>query len=192
MNDSNQDGYREEHSLNPRHEDLVVRMLNLLIRLAVRVLAVLMAVLILLGVGDVVWVLYQKLLEPPLYLLSINDILATFGAFLAVLIAIEIFTNITMYLSDRVIHVKIVIATALMAVARKVIVFDFDNLGWEYVAATGLVVLGLGVTYWLVARHEDRVSRPSLIERLTARGSKVNEDEGAPAPVRASVVKETA
>ena len=161
MNDVDPSHRAEEQSLDPEHDDAVVRAMNRITLFAVRVLAVLMTVLIVLGVADVVWVLYQKLMEPPLYLLSINDILATFGAFLAVLIAIEIFTNITMYLSDRVIHVKIVIATALMAVARKVIVFDYDVLGWEYVLATGLVVLGLGVTYWLVANHEDGLSRPN-------------------------------
>ena len=47
--------------------------------------------------------------------------LATFGAFMAVLIAIEILINITIYLRDDVIHVKIVMATALMAIARKVL-----------------------------------------------------------------------
>ena len=148
----------EQHSLDVKHEDLVARLLHRVIRGAVRVLAVLMAMLILLGVADVVWVLYQKLMAPPMYLLSISDILATFGAFLAVLIAIEIFTNITLYLSDNVIHVKIVIATALMAVARKVIVFDFGELEWEYVLATGIVVLALGITYWMISQPEAKTS----------------------------------
>ena len=154
----------DKHSLDVNHEDIVVRTLHRVIRGAVRVLAVLMAGLILLGVADVVWVLYQKLLAPPVYLLSINDILATFGAFLAVLIAIEIFSNITLYLSENVIHVKIVMATALMAVARKVIIFDYDELGWEYVLATGVVVLALGVTYWMISRvdpHKTKGDRSS-------------------------------
>jgi len=79
------------------------------------------------GIGDVVFVLYQRLMEPPIYLLSISDILATFGAFLAVLIAIEIFTNITLYIRNDVLPVELVVATALMAICRKVIIFDFKN-----------------------------------------------------------------
>lgn len=66
-------------------------------------------------------------MTPPFMMLTINDILATFGAFMAVLIAIEIFINITIYLRDDVIHVKIVMATALMAIARKVIILDFEK-----------------------------------------------------------------
>jgi uncharacterized membrane protein (DUF373 family) len=93
------------------------------------------------------------MVEPPFLLLRISDILATFGSFLAVLIAIEIFINITLYLKADVIPVRLVIATALMAIARKVIIFDYDELEANYVYATAAVVLALGVTYWLITRR---------------------------------------
>ena len=53
--------------------------------------------------------------QPPDYTLTITDMLTTFGAFMAVLIAIEIFINTTVYLREDVILVKMVMATALMA-----------------------------------------------------------------------------
>jgi uncharacterized membrane protein (DUF373 family) len=46
--------------------------------------------------------------------------------------------------------VKLVVATALMAIARKVIIFDFAKIEPMYVLATGAVVLALGVVYWLM------------------------------------------
>jgi len=134
------------------HEDRVIHFCHKIIRQAVRISAALMVLVILWGILDVVWVLYQKLREPPWFLLNINDIYATFGAFLAVLIAIEIFLNITLYLRDDIIHVKLVVATALMAIARKVIVFDFNILDPAYVYASAAVVLALGIAYWLVSR----------------------------------------
>jgi uncharacterized membrane protein (DUF373 family) len=88
--------------------------------------------------------------EPPYFHLSINEILETFGAFLAVLIAIEIFLNITLYIRSDVIPVKLVVATALMAISRKVIVFDYHHLDPAYVYSSALVVLALGITYWLL------------------------------------------
>ncbi|MCL4692413.1 MAG: phosphate-starvation-inducible PsiE family protein [Candidatus Hydrogenedentes bacterium] len=115
-----------------------------------------MTAVIVWGVVDVVYVLYERLLEPPFLLLNINDILATFGAFMAVLIAIEIFINITVYLREDVIHVKIVIATALMAIARKVIIMDLDDLIWQEVLAIAAVVLALSIGYWLVVVKDDR------------------------------------
>ena len=133
---------------NPKEP--LVQYCRKIIYCAVRLLAALMTAVILWGVGDVCWVLYTKLMAPPFMMLTINDILATFGAFMAVLIAIEIFVNIIIYLRDDVIHVKIVLATALMAIARKVIIMDFDDISADYVWATAGVTLAMSISYWLV------------------------------------------
>lgn len=147
--------HQEQHlELPAEHEDVFIMFLHGVIHFSVRLLAVLMVALILWGVADVVLVLYQRLMAPPYLLLKIDDIVATFGAFMAVLIAIEIFINITVYIRKDVLPIKLVIATALMAIARKVIVFDFNQISPQYVLATGAVVLALGVTYWLIAIHE--------------------------------------
>lgn len=130
-------------------DEPLVRRLRAVIRGAVRVLAVMMTAVILWGVIDVGYVIWERLVEPPIGLLKVNDILASFGAFMAVLIAIEIFINITIYLRDDVIHVRIVMATALMAIARKVIVLDFDKLPATYVWATAGVVLAMSAGYWV-------------------------------------------
>lgn len=135
-------------------EDRLMAALNHIIRAGVKILAILMVFLILWCIADVVWVLYRHIVQPPFMIIKIEDILDTFGAFLAALIAIEIFLNITLYLREDIIHVKLVVATALMAIARKVIVFDFSEIGYEYVLATGAVVLSLGITYWLIAKKE--------------------------------------
>ncbi|MBN1441946.1 MAG: hypothetical protein JXA90_04510, partial [Planctomycetes bacterium] len=83
---------------NRREYEPLIRFLRGAIRWAVRLLAILMVFVIFMGVVDVIWVLYERLREPPFFLLQISDLLATFGAFMAVLIAIEIFVNITIYL----------------------------------------------------------------------------------------------
>ncbi|WP_460858680.1 phosphate-starvation-inducible PsiE family protein [Rheinheimera gaetbuli] len=140
-----------DNHLRPHECDKLIAHLNVVIGHSIRVLAVMMVVVILLCILDVGLVLYEKLSTPPHFLLELNDIFAVFASFLAVLIAIEIFANITLYLRDDVIHVKLVIATALMAIARKVIVLDFTTIAAEYVFAIGVVVLALGVTYYLVA-----------------------------------------
>ncbi|RLA23474.1 MAG: hypothetical protein DRQ63_11675 [Gammaproteobacteria bacterium] len=139
------------HELADDSEDAYMGFLHKIIRIAVKVLAALMVAVIVWGIGDVIYVLYQRLMEPPFLLLSISDILATFGAFLAVLIAIEIFINRTLYLKTDVIPVRLVVATALMAISRKVIIFDFEKITPLLVLATATVVLALGITYWLIS-----------------------------------------
>lgn len=137
------------HDQGPEKEPLIIY-LQKIIYFSVRIMAVLMVVVILMGVVDVGWTLYQRILDPPIYILTIADILGIFGAFMAVLIAIEIFINITIYLREDVIHVKIVIATALMAVARKVIILDMEQTQpLELFGLASLVIAASGA-YWLV------------------------------------------
>lgn len=133
-------------------EEPLIHWLHVIIRLCVRALAVLMTLVIIWSVADVAWVLYSRALASPLGLLNVNDILASFGAFMAALIAIEIFLNIVLYLRDDVLHVKLVLATALMAIARKVIVLDYTTLESEYIWATAAVIFALSIGYWLVAK----------------------------------------
>ncbi|MET4027158.1 uncharacterized membrane protein (DUF373 family) [Marinobacter sp. MBR-99] len=132
--------------------DPFFRGLHRIIRFAIRVLAVLMVAVILWGVGDVVYIIYERLLTPPFLLLDINDIFFTFGAFMAVLIAVEIFINIRLYLGTNVFPVQLVVATALMAISRKVIVLDFDTLTPMYLLGIAATTLALGITYWLLSR----------------------------------------
>ena len=140
----------EQNKIN----DPLLKNLQFVIRLSVRLLAVIMTLIILWGVFDVAYVIYKRLIAPPLFLLTISDILATFGAFIAVMIAIEIFENITVYLREDVIHVEIVMATALMAIARKVIVLDYAELSPEYIYATAAVTMAMSLGYWLIVRNK--------------------------------------
>ncbi len=80
-------------------------------------------------------------------------ILHVFGSFMLVLIAVEIFINITVYIRNDVIPVKMVMATALMAVARKIIVFDYDEVSAMHVIGTAVLVIALGGSYWLLERE---------------------------------------
>ena len=147
---------KKHDELPTEHGDPLISFLHKAIKLAVRVLAVLMVLVIFWGVADVVYVLYEQLMLPPFMLLDISDMLKTFAAFLAVLIAIEIYQNIVLYLRTDVIPIKLVVATALMAISRKVIIFDFQEVTPMYILATGVVVLSLGITYFLLGKKYEK------------------------------------
>jgi len=141
----------EELSLD--EPDRLINILHRIIRFSVRILAVLMVFSILWGIVDVANVLYQEILAPVATDFEIRDIIVTFGAFLTVLIAIEIFVNITLYLRDDVLHIRLVVSTALMAIARKVIILDLDKIEPSYMFAIAAIVIALGITYWLVGER---------------------------------------
>ncbi|MBW1783577.1 MAG: phosphate-starvation-inducible PsiE family protein [Deltaproteobacteria bacterium] len=125
-----------------------------------------MLLIILWAIFDVVWVFVKRLGDPPFLVLKVPDILYLFGAILVVLIAIEIFLNITLYLRDDVIHVRLVVATALMAISRKVIVFDYKELSPNYIYASGAVILALGLTYWLLRKQDAQYIKGGAKKRL--------------------------
>ena len=140
-----------------KHEELPEntsdKLLNLLhsnIRFAIKILAILMVLVIYWSIADVVYVLYMRLSVPPYFLLDVEDILQVFGAFMIVLIAVEIFINIRLYLGSHIIPVELVVATALMAVARKIIVLDLKIVSAEQIMGLALVTLALGITYFLL------------------------------------------
>ena len=158
--DSLMDHFRKERQKQISHEELSLEeedpLMNILhhtIRGAVKVLAVLMVFTILWGVVDVVYILYQQLLAPTFTTFSIRDIVPIFGSSLAPIVAMAIFVNITLYIRKDVIHVKLVMATAMMAMARKVIIFDFSKITPLFIFGTATVVLALGITYWLIERR---------------------------------------
>lgn len=143
----------------PDQEPLIGR-LQYVIRMCVRAMAVMMIFVIIMGVVDIGWVIWPRMASPPRFILTIADMLATFGAFMAVLIAIEIFVNTTIYLREEVIHIKIVIATALMAVARKVIILDQEKTQPMEMFGLALLVVAPSVGYCLVQ------NTPSVSVRL--------------------------
>ena len=133
-------------------DEPLIKNLEKIIHYGVKCLAILMVFVILMGVVDVGWTIYQKLATPPYFIMTMRDMLATFGAFMAVLIAIEIFVNITIYLRDDVIHVKIVLATALMAVSRKVIILDMQKVSATEILGLAALVFALSIGYWLIVQ----------------------------------------
>ncbi len=148
-----------------KHEDRFLWYLKNIIHLSLKSLALLMVIVIIFGVIDVGWTIYQRFVAEPRFILTMGDVLATFGAFMVVLIAIEIFQNIVLYLRDDVIHVKIVLATALMAIARKVIILDYDELDPMYIFATGIVLIATGITYFFVYKlpEKDQLEPPDKV-----------------------------
>ncbi len=94
--------------------------------------------------------LNNKLLDPERF--SSFTIIRIFGLFLNVLIALEVLENITAYLKKHVIQVELVIVTSLIAVARKIIIFDFSKSTGIELIALAAAIFSLSISYWIVKR----------------------------------------
>jgi uncharacterized membrane protein (DUF373 family) len=77
-----------------------------------------------------------------------------FGMIMAVLIALEFKHSIIKVTirSEGIIRVTTVILIALLAIARKLIILDFEHSSPAWLASLSLSVLALGIAYWLLRR----------------------------------------
>jgi uncharacterized membrane protein (DUF373 family) len=88
-----------------------------------------------------------------------------FGSILTVLILLEFNHSIAVALARRtgIIQVRIVVLIAILVVARKLILLDFNTASIEQLAGLAGVALALGALYWLIGaateRHEPPQSR---------------------------------
>ncbi|MBD2464863.1 phosphate-starvation-inducible PsiE family protein [Oscillatoria sp. FACHB-1407] len=121
-----------------------------------KVLSVAMVVVLIVSIVDLCIVLISQLFTEP-YGFFNTTLIEIFGLFLNVLVALEILENITAYLKKHEIQVELVIATSLTAVARKIIIFDFEKAGALDLAALALAVVALSAGYWVIRRVNRRL-----------------------------------
>lgn len=116
-----------------------------------KILSIAMVIIILVAIVDLAIFLSQNLFETPLGFFN-KVLIQTFGVFLNILIALELLENITAYLKKHVVQVELVIVTSLIAVARKIIIFDFTKATGIDLMGLALAIFALSISYWLIRR----------------------------------------
>src|SRR5665647_3025376 len=137
----------------------MMEMIEIVNKFEKAVYAVLMALLMLVlatSVMDLIWLLYQSLTVASPYLLETHELITILGAFLLVLIGVELLDTIKAYFHENTIHVEIVVLLAIIAVARKVILLDPTGMnGFEFgfeMMGIGVIVVGLAAGYYLIKK----------------------------------------
>lgn len=123
------------------------------------VLSLAMVVVIFVAVFDLVTFMFQELITAPVARFN-TSLFTLFGLFLNVLIALEILENITAYLKKQVIQVELVIATSLIAVARKIIILDLEKTEGINLIALAAAILSLSLSYWFIRRSNREFPPP--------------------------------
>ena len=128
-----------------------------------RLLAKLLAVLLALVVGMGTIELFVETIAKTVDLQTNwfdGSLIKLLDRLLLIFIALEVLQNVTAYLRDQVVQIELVLLTALTAVARKVIVLppSSDDKA-PLMAGFGLILVGLGVAYWLVRRAGQEANR---------------------------------
>ncbi len=118
-------------------------------RFIVAALIFMMAVVILLSVGELAWILVQDVISPPVLILEIDELLELFGFFLLVLIGLELLETIKNYYTEGKIELTVIFTVALIALARKIIILEPDKYDPVTLVGLGIMILALVCGYWV-------------------------------------------
>jgi uncharacterized membrane protein (DUF373 family) len=122
-----------------------------------KILSIALIVVIVVSLFDLVIILCKDLLTTePLGFFN-KTLIEIFGLFLNILIALELLENITAYLKKHIVQVELVVVTALIAVARKIIIFDSNKYDKNDLIALAIASLALSVSYWLIRRMNQSI-----------------------------------
>ena len=135
-------------------------------KLIVRVLVALMALVLLLSTVELAWVIIKDIITPPILILEIDELLEIFGLFMLVLIGLELLDTIAKtYMGESTDHAQIVMAVAIIAIARKVIILDVKDLSGLALVGIAAIILALSIGYYLI-KKKDAALKDSMHDAL--------------------------
>lgn len=96
--------------------------------------------------------LFRSIYKAEYFLMDFDALIDVFGAFLLVLIGIELLDTIKVYLRRNLVHVEVVVLVAIIALARKIVVLRIDEYSGEMLLGLAAMITALAVAYYLIRR----------------------------------------
>ena len=90
----------------------------------------------------------EEVWKPPRFLIPVQGLLEIFGYFLLVLIGVELLETLKAYVKKDVIHIRVVLEVALIAMARKVIIEEPNVVPSLTLFGIAALILALGIAYF--------------------------------------------
>ena len=119
-----------------------------------------LALVVLLATIDLGWIILQDILSPPVFLLEDNELLDLFGAFLLVLIGVELLDSVKIYITKKTIHVEVVLLVGIIAIARKVVILETTEMDALTLIGISGIIFALTIGYYFVKLAARKASRP--------------------------------
>jgi uncharacterized membrane protein (DUF373 family) len=134
----------------------MIEIVNKFEKIIYAALMIMLMVVLVAAIIDLGYILFRSIFDISPWLLESHEMILVLGAFLLVLIGVELLDTIKAYFKENAIHVEIVVLLAVIAVARKVILLDPTEMtGFEYgfeMMGIGVIVVGLAAGYYLIKK----------------------------------------
>jgi uncharacterized membrane protein (DUF373 family) len=111
-------------------------------------LSVLLVIVVTLSSVHLGFLIAEEIWTPPRFLIPVQGLLEIFSFFLLILIGVELLETLKAYLRKDVIHVRLVLEVALIAMARKVIVLEPGNVSALTLFGVAALILALGIAFY--------------------------------------------
>ena len=115
-------------------------------------LIVLLMVVLVFALIELVWAIITTVTYPTAGFFQSTALVEVLGAFLLVLIGIELLDTMMEYFRENAIHVEIVVLLAIIAIARKVILLNPSQTTGSDLIGIGIVIIGLAGAYYLIRK----------------------------------------
>ena len=133
-------------------DDSFMNSIHIVENIVSKILSLALIIVIIVSIVDLIIVLSQDLLTSEPVGFFNKTLIEIFGLFLNILIALELLENISAYLRKHIVQVELVVITALIAVSRKIIIFDPKLYQKADLIALALACLALSASYWLIRK----------------------------------------
>lgn len=90
--------------------------------------------------------------ENKLLFLNIKDLFEAFSFILFIVIGLELFETLKVYLKKHVIPAEVILLVALTAIARKIIILDYDKYDGIVYLGIAAIVVSLSFGYFLIKK----------------------------------------
>jgi uncharacterized membrane protein (DUF373 family) len=136
-------------------------LLAIIQKFAIFTLAGMLAVVVTLSTLHLGVLIAQEIWTPPRFLIRVQGLLEIFGYFLLVLIGVELLETLKTYLRNDVLHVRVVLEVALIAMARKVIIQEPNTVSSSTLLGTAALILALGIAYYFERQAKTESVNPA-------------------------------
>lgn len=120
----------------------------------IAVLMILMVVVVVFSTLDLAKQILYEVASVPLLVLPAEKLLDLFGLFLLVLIGLELLEIIKSYALSTVVHVRVVVTVAMIAIARKVIILDVDERSSGSLLGIAGIIIALSIAHYVLRGNE--------------------------------------
>jgi uncharacterized membrane protein (DUF373 family) len=126
-------------------ENVFEMLLTKIQRVIVMVLAGMLVIVVALSTVHLGRLIGEEIWKAPRFLIPVQGLLEIFGYFLLVLIGVE---TLRAYMKQEVIHVRVVLEVALIAMARKAIIQEPADVPALTLFGVAALILALGIAFY--------------------------------------------